>query len=160
MGQPTIPRAIQKYLYQRDQIVMKKNNKHLYSRREFTAAAMTGAALTIVPRHVLGGPGYTPPSDKITLGVIGLGRQGMAVMMNLLQLTEFQVISVCDVNRGSKEYAEYGANAMLRDARRLLGHGFENWGEGWTSSGTVQLTKSFSTSLGIGGREPAKRLVN
>jgi predicted dehydrogenase len=139
---------------------MEKNKKRLYTRREFNAAAVTGAAFTIVPRHVLGGPGYTPPSEKINLGVMGMGRQGMVVMMNLLQLPEFQVISVCDVNRGSKEYAEYGSNDILREARRLLGPGFENWGEDWASPGSVQLTKSFSTSLGIGGREPAKRLVN
>src|SRR5207253_11848 len=29
----------------------------------------------------------------------------------------------------------------------------------WASPGEVRLTKSFSTSLGIGGREPAKKLV-
>src|SRR6266536_1639521 len=138
---------------------MDKNNKGHCSRREFTAAAVSAAAFTIVPRHVLGGPGFTPPSDKINLAVIGLGRQGMAVMMNLLQLPEIQVVSVCDVNQGSKEYAEYDSNAMLTAARRLLGAGFENWGEDWASPGTVQLTKSFSTSLGIGGREPAKRLA-
>ena len=138
---------------------MDKNNKSHCSRREFTAAAISAAAFTIVPRHVLGGPGFTPPSDKINLAVIGLGRQGMAVMMNLLQLPEIQVVSVCDVNQGSKEYAEYDSNAMLTAARRLLGPGFENWGEDWASPGTVQLTKSFSTSLGIGGREPAKKLV-
>jgi predicted dehydrogenase len=138
---------------------MDKNNKSHCSRREFTAAAVSAAAFTIVPRHVLGGPGFTPPSDKVNLAVIGLGRQGMAVMMNLLQLPEIQVVSVCDVNQGSKEYAEYDSNAMLTAARRLLGPGFENWGEDWTSPGTVQLTKSFSTSLGIGGREPAKKLV-
>src|SRR5262245_21015713 len=138
---------------------MDKNNKNHFSRREFTAAAVSAAAFTIVPRHVLGGPGFTPPSDKINLAVIGLGRQGMAVMMNLFQLPEIQVVSGCDVNQGSKEYAEYDSNAMLTAARRLLGAGFENWGEDWASPGTVQLTKSFSTSLGIGGREPAKRLV-
>jgi predicted dehydrogenase len=138
---------------------MDKHNRHHLSRREFTAAAISTAAFTIVPRHVLGGAGYTPPSDKITLGVIGLGRQGMVVMMNLLQLPEIQVVSVCDVNQGSKDYAEYSPNAMLNTARQLLGPGFENWGEEWASPGTVRLTKSFSTSLGIGGREPAKRLV-
>ncbi len=138
---------------------MDKNNKRYCSRREFTAAAVSTAAFTIVPRHVLGGRGFTPPSDKITLAVIGMGRQGMVVMMNLLQLPDIQVVSVCDVNQGSKEYAEYSPNAMLNSARRLLGTGFENWGEDWDSPGAVQLTKSFSTSLGIGGREPAKRLV-
>jgi predicted dehydrogenase len=138
---------------------MDKNNKSHCSRREFTAAAVSAAAFTIVPRHALGGPGFTPPSDKINLAVIGLGRQGMVVMMNLLQLPEIQVVSVCDVNQGSKEYAEYDSNAMLTAARRLLGAGFENWGEDWASPGAVQLTKSFSTSLGVGGREPAKKLV-
>src|SRR5262249_60214914 len=81
------------------------------------------------------------------------------VMINLLQLPEIQVVSVCDVNQGSKEYAEYNSNAMLTAARQLLGTGFENWGEDWNSPGTVQLTKSFSTSLGIGGREPAQRAL-
>ena len=136
-----------------------KNTKHRISRREFTTAAVSTAAFSIVPRHVLGGTGFTPPSDKINLAVIGLGRQGMAIMMNLLQLPEIQVVAVCDVNRGSKEYAEYNSNAMLTAARQLLGAGFESWGEDWNSPGTVQLTKSFSTSIGIGGREPAKRLV-
>src|SRR5262249_31745671 len=55
--------------------------------------------------------------------------------------------------------AEYNSNAMLTAARQLLGTGFENWGEDWNSPGTVQLTKSFSTSLGIGGRQPAQRVV-
>src|SRR5262245_60902836 len=103
---------------------MGKKNKSNYSRREFTAAALSTAAFTIVPRRVLGGKGYVPPSDKINLGVIGLGRQGMFVMMNLLRLPEIQVVSVCDVNQGSKEYAEYDSNSTLNAARRLLGAGF------------------------------------
>src|SRR5262249_14460138 len=36
-------------------------------RREFLATAASGLALTIVPRHVLGGAGYMAPSDKLTL---------------------------------------------------------------------------------------------
>ena len=137
---------------------MKKRQR--ITRRAFSAGAAAAGGWTIVPRHVLGGAGYTAPSEKITLAVIGMGRQGMAVMMNLLAIPEIQVIAVCDVNEGSKEYAEYGANAMLTAARRLLGQGFETWGEDWGSPGTAQLTKSFSTSLGIGGREPARRLVD
>lgn len=129
------------------------------TRRQFSAGAISSAGLTIVPRHVLGGAGYVPPSDKITLGVIGLGRQGMVIMMNLMAVPEVQVVSVCDVNQGSKEYAEYSSNGILRAARRLLGPGFETWGEDMASPGTAQLTKSFSTSIGIGGREPAKHIV-
>ena len=34
------------------------------------------AAPTIVPRHVLGGEGYTAPSGRITLGGFGIGGVG------------------------------------------------------------------------------------
>ena len=45
------------------------------NRREFLAPAATTAALTLVPRHVLGGPGYVPPSDKLALAYVGCGTQ-------------------------------------------------------------------------------------
>jgi hypothetical protein len=116
------------------------------------------AGLMIVPRHVLGSP-FVPPSDKITLATIGLGRQGQVVTMSLLARPEVQVVAVCDVNRGSRNYMEYGANALLAAARKLLGAGYENWAQDLASPGKVQLTKEFESSLGMGGREPAKRLV-
>ncbi|MFB3827121.1 MAG: Gfo/Idh/MocA family protein [Bryobacteraceae bacterium] len=124
------------------------------SRRVFAASAFT-----IVPRHVLGGTGYVAPSDKVTLAAIGMGRQGMAITMDLLREPEIQVVAVCDPNQGSKDYAEYGRNAMLQQARRTLGPGYENWGEDLASPGEVMLTNVFRTSLGFGGREPAKRVV-
>ena len=50
---------------------------HRLTRRQFLGRTLTaGAALTIVPRRVLGGPGYTPPSDKLTKAVIGVGGMG------------------------------------------------------------------------------------
>ena len=125
------------------------------SRRALLGAA---TAFTIVPRHVLGAP-FVPPSDKITLATIGLGRQGQAVTMGLLARPEIQVVAVCDCNRGSKDYIEYSDNALLTQARRLLGQGYENWAEDLASPGRVQLTKEFSSSLGMGGREPARRVV-
>lgn len=113
----------------------------------------------IVPRHVLGGQDYVAPSDKITVASVGLGRQGQAVTMELLARPEIQVVAVCDVNEGSKNYVEYGPNALLKDARKLLGAGYENWAPDLASPGEVQLTHTFHTSLGMGGREPARRLV-
>lgn len=126
----------------------------LLSRR----ALLGGAAFTIVPRHVLGAP-FVPPSDRITVATIGVGRQGEAVMMNLLPRQDVQVVAVCDVNRGSKDYMEYGDNALLTASRNLLGAGYEKWAEDLASPGRAQLTSEFSSSLGMGGREPAKRLV-
>jgi len=124
------------------------------TRRSFGATAFT-----LVPRHVLGGRGYVAPSDKITLASIGMGRQGMVVTMDLLTRPEIQVVAVCDCNEASKDYAEYGPNALLNAARKLLGPGHENWGEDLASPGVVQLTHTFKTSLGMGGRQPARRLV-
>jgi predicted dehydrogenase len=121
-------------------------------------ALLGAAAFTIVPRHVLGRP-FVPPSDRIHLATIGLGRQGQAVTMSLLPRQEVQVVAVCDVNRGSKDYMEYGDNALLTAARRLLGAGYEKWAEDLASPGRAQLTREFSSSLGMGGREPAKRFV-
>jgi len=54
------------------------------SRRDFigktTAAA---AAFTIVPRHVLGGIGYTAPSDLVNVAGIGIGSQGGGDIQNI-----------------------------------------------------------------------------
>src|SRR5690348_2006319 len=121
-------------------------------------ALLGAAAFTIVPRHVLGRP-FIPPSDRINLATIGLGRQGQAVTMSLLPRPEVQLVAVCDCNRGSKDYMEYSDNALLVAARRLLGAGYENWAEDLASPGRVQLTREFSSSLGMGGREPARRVV-
>ena len=126
------------------------------SRRQFAAGA---ASFLLVPRHVLGGPGQTAPSDRVNVGCIGLGRQGMAIMMELLSRPDVRVTSVCDVNRGSRDYVEYSPNALMNDARELLGPGYEKWAEDLSSPGEVNLTNTFRTSVGMGGREPAKRLV-
>ena len=54
---------------------MEKNSN--ISRRQFLGTGLAAAAvLTIVPRHVLGGTGFIAPSDQITLGFIGTGKQG------------------------------------------------------------------------------------
>jgi predicted dehydrogenase len=47
------------------------------SRRHFIrTGAAAAASLAIVPRHVLGGPGYLAPSDTLTKAVIGVGGMG------------------------------------------------------------------------------------
>jgi len=125
------------------------------SRRTFVGAT----AFAIVPRHVLGGAGHVPPSDKINLASIGMGRQGMVVTMNLLERADIQVVAVCDCNESSKDYNEYGRNALLQSARRLLGPGYESWGEDLASPGMTYLVPSYRTSLGMGGRDPGKRVV-
>ena len=61
--------------HDKDKISRRPGN-HPPSRRQFLAATAAAAACTIVPRHVLGGPGHRAPSDKIALdGLIGLNER-------------------------------------------------------------------------------------
>ncbi|MES2276727.1 MAG: Gfo/Idh/MocA family oxidoreductase [Bacteroidota bacterium] len=72
-----------------------KNNT--ISRRKFIGSAAALSAFFIVPRHVLGGVGYMAPSDKITLGWIGAGRQGLFLQSAFLKTGEAQIVGVSDV---------------------------------------------------------------
>jgi len=62
----------------------KTNKKKILSRRDFIGKSVAAAvAYTIVPRNVLGGPGYTAPSDMVNVAGIGLGNQGGADIQNI-----------------------------------------------------------------------------
>ncbi len=61
-----------------------KKTPNSLSRRKFIGKTATAAAaFTIVPRHVLGGPGFTAPSDMINVAGIGLGNQGGSDIQNI-----------------------------------------------------------------------------
>ena len=53
------------------------NNSSINRRKFAEVAATTAVAFTILPRHVLGGKNYLAFSDKMTLGYIGIGTQGI-----------------------------------------------------------------------------------
>lgn len=66
------------------------------SRRRFIqTGAAAAAAFTIVPRRVLGGPGYTPPSDTLTRAVVGVGGMGLGHLFYPGAVLR----AVCDVDR-------------------------------------------------------------
>ena len=89
------------------------------SRRSFLGRTAAAAAFTIVPRHVLGGPGRTAPSDKTTLAGIGVGGQGTQNILRFVQLPQVQVVAVCDVNREGGGYQSW--NWVRGKDRRLAG---------------------------------------
>lgn len=63
------------------------------SRRKFLAGSLAvGAAVQIVPRHVLGGQGQQAPSDMITSANIGMGGPAQNVRCDKL-------LAICDVRR-------------------------------------------------------------
>jgi predicted dehydrogenase len=74
------------------------------TRREFISrAAGTAAALTIVPRHVLGGPKFVAPSEKVYLAIIGCGGQGRTNARGLFGEADAQIVAVAD----PREQADY-----------------------------------------------------
>ena len=64
------------------------------TRRNFLKTLSGMALLTVVPRHVLGGPKHVAPSDQLTKGIIGVGgimraedaKEKMAAGADLIQL--------------------------------------------------------------------------
>jgi predicted dehydrogenase len=67
------------------------------SRRLFvTRAASAAAAATILPRHVLGGPRFVAPSDKVNVAIVGVGGQGRSNLHSLFQEPDCQVVAIAD----------------------------------------------------------------
>ncbi len=85
----------------------------IMNRRSFLGKGLVGAAaLTIVPRRVLGGPGFEAPSDTLTKAVIGVGGMGRGH----LSYPGSVLRAVCDVDAGH-----------LRTALELAGPGVRGY---------------------------------
>ncbi|HWC77668.1 MAG TPA: Gfo/Idh/MocA family oxidoreductase [Blastocatellia bacterium] len=72
--------------------------KNRLTRRKFVAntAGVTLGAM-IVPRSVLGGPGYIAPSDKLNIAVVGCGGQGATDAQELLTGGD-NIVALCDID--------------------------------------------------------------
>src|SRR6266403_2319946 len=133
--------------------------KRLVSRRKFlaqTAAAAIG--LSIVPRRVLGGAGYVPPSDKVNIAFIGVGAQGLRVMLHFLREPDVQGVAVCDPNKSGADYPQWDTHEFCNSVRKLLGVD-SSWD--WLSPDQpIQLTHSLRVTGGVAGREPCQKIVD
>src|SRR4030042_1207578 len=94
---------------------MKK--KHFLSRRCFLvrgAAALGAAAAcpTIVPSTVFGA---AAPSNRITLGMIGMGLMMSGHFSSMLNRSDVQVLAVCDVDKRKREDARATAEKAYAD---------------------------------------------
>lgn len=66
------------------------------NRRQFLVRTSAVAAFTLVPRYVLGGPKFVPPSEKVNVAVVGVGGQGRSNVRGLLTEADAQIIAVAD----------------------------------------------------------------
>ena len=92
---------------------MKKGKK--VTRRQFVKGSIAAAAaFTIVPRHVLGGPSQTPPSETFGGALIGCGGRGNGTF-NAMGL-EARKLAICDV----KFIGKADNKTVYTDFRRVL----------------------------------------
>jgi len=91
------------------------------SRRGFLGSAAAVAAFTIIPRHVLGGQGRTPPSDKLNIASIGAG--GMAASnINACAACDNNIVALCDVDsdRAASTFEKFPNAKRYTDYREML----------------------------------------
>ena len=69
------------------------------TRRRFLQTTASAIAVpAFVPGSVLGLDDRPPPSERITLGIIGLGSRGFNLLDEFLQHADSQVVALCDVD--------------------------------------------------------------
>jgi len=89
-----------------------------------TATTAAGVSLFhIVPSHVLGLQGKTPPSEVMTRAVIGVGGRGGGFVKKNEEGKPTRVLAVCDVDRRRAYNAQRRAGGpcdVYRDFRRVL----------------------------------------
>ncbi len=97
---------------------MKKNNlfqsKHNTRRDFIKKSVLTLGAFAIVPRHVLGGPGFLAPSDTLTKGIIGVGGMGRGH----IEYEGTKVLAMCDVDK-----------LHLKEAMSMVGGGVRGYSD-------------------------------
>lgn len=94
--------------------------KKLTARRDFIKKSVTAAAgISIIPRHVMGGVDFIPPSDQLTKAVIGVGGMGQGH----LEYEGTKLLAICDAdaNHLANTLKKVGSNVKgYRDFREVL----------------------------------------
>lgn len=97
------------------------------SRRNFVkTTVLSMAGFTIIPRHVMGGPQFTPPSDQINLGIIGCGAQSRWTLA-----PEFakraNIIAACDCESRQLEEMENIIQKINTETKGQANKGFKKY---------------------------------
>ena len=93
------------------------------SRRTFLKqSAAATAGILIVPRFVLGGKGYTAPSDQLVVACVGVGGQGEVDVNGLAKTGKVRIGHLCDVDdrRAAASRKAFPQATYYKDWRRLL----------------------------------------
>ena len=103
---------------------MKKNNSKKNSRRNFIKhGTLAASSFFIVPRYVIGGNGFTSPSDKINIAGIGVGGKGTSDLWYASNEGKENVVALCDVDKGnisSKSRSRFPKANFYQDYRVMF----------------------------------------
>jgi len=88
------------------------------TRRTFLGSA-AAAALAVVPRHVLGGAGQTPPSERLNIAGVGVGGKGYS---DLTSVQGENIVAICDVDwsRVGQAVQTFPQAKLWKDYREML----------------------------------------
>jgi predicted dehydrogenase len=96
------------------------SSRVLVTRRRFLAAS-TGVVVgaCVVPRSVLGGPGETPPSEKLNIAGVGVGGQGVGLMRIM---AGENITALCDVDhkKAARTFQAFPQAKVFKDYRVML----------------------------------------
>ena len=101
----------------------KVSKKSTPSRREFVKQGVMASSIFIVPRHVLGGKGFTAPSDQLNLAAIGSGGKGSSDIKNASVNGRERVVALCDVDfsgSATRSVENFPTAKKYADYRKML----------------------------------------
>ncbi|MSV28297.1 MAG: Gfo/Idh/MocA family oxidoreductase [Bryobacterales bacterium] len=83
------------------------DTKSRVTRRQILKSSLRGTALTaaplFIPASALGLGGTVAPSDRVTLGGLGIGNRGATVLQAFLNQPDVQFLAICDVRDERRE---------------------------------------------------------
>ena len=100
-----------------------KKQENNSSRRDFVkTAAVAAAGFMIVPRHVLGGPGFIAPSDKLLIAGVGVGGKGQSDLSGFARNPKAEIAFLCDVDdrRAANSVKAFPKAKYYKDWREMF----------------------------------------
>ena len=92
-------------------------------RRDFVRKTSASAlGFYLVPRHVIGGPGFTAPSDKLNIAAIGAGGKGEVNITLSYNNGSDNIVALCDVDdrMAVERRKQFPKAPYYRDFRQML----------------------------------------
>ncbi len=94
------------------------------NRRDFIGKTTLGAgAISVIPRHVMGGTGFLASGDRINIGFIGTGKQSLGLLGSISGVSETMIVAACDVDQ--KKLSQFKGAAEKANAGKLDGGNHE-----------------------------------